>query len=133
MGLNLISVNLIMGCLQSASFVVLINGSPSHFFKASRGLQQGCPLYPFPFLIIVEALSIILKEVGSNGSLRGIKVSESEMVSHMLFVDDVFCNVFGSLRDVSMLKIILDQYCRARRILINLEKSCILINNCSKA
>jgi hypothetical protein len=47
LGLNLNSVNWIMGCLQSVSFVVLINGSPSRFFKASRGLRQGCPLSPF--------------------------------------------------------------------------------------
>jgi hypothetical protein len=45
-GINVNMVNWIMGCIQSASFVVFINGSSSRFFKASRGLHQGYPLSP---------------------------------------------------------------------------------------
>jgi hypothetical protein len=130
MGLNINTVNWIMGCLQSTSFAVLINGSPSHFFKASRGLRQGCPLSPFLFLIIAEALRRLIKEAINNDRLRGIMVSETEMVSHLLFIDDVFYSVSGSLRNLASLKRILDLYCKAMGMMINMEKSCILLNNC---
>lgn len=38
-GLNLEVVNWIMGCVTSTNFAMLINGSPSQFFKASCGLR----------------------------------------------------------------------------------------------
>lgn len=53
LGMNLSTVNWIWGCVKSASFAVLINGSPSKIFGASRGLRQGCPLSPFLFLLII--------------------------------------------------------------------------------
>jgi hypothetical protein len=36
-GINLSTVNWIMGCIESSSLIVLINGSPSSFFRRSRG------------------------------------------------------------------------------------------------
>jgi hypothetical protein len=56
MGMHLSTVNWIMGCVESVSFIVLINNSPSRFFQASRGLDKGVPLSPFLFLIVVNAL-----------------------------------------------------------------------------
>lgn len=43
-------------------FSVLMNGSPSHLFKASGGLRQGGPLPPFLFTIVKEGLSDIFCE-----------------------------------------------------------------------
>ena len=37
-GIPLLTVNWIMGCLSSVNFAVLINGTPSTFFTASRGI-----------------------------------------------------------------------------------------------
>ena len=48
-------------CVSSAWFSIMINGSPKGFFPAERGLRQGDPLFPFLFLIVVEALSRMIK------------------------------------------------------------------------
>jgi hypothetical protein len=93
-----------MRCIQNTYFSVLINESPSRLFKPSRGLRRDCPLSPFPFLIIMEALIKLLKEARSNNSFKFIKVTERDMVSHLLFVDDVFFSVQGTCRELTVLK-----------------------------
>jgi hypothetical protein len=77
LGMNLEVVNWIIGSLNSALFVVLMNGAPYFFFKASRGLCLCCPMSPFLFLIIAETLSRLLKEAINYGRLRGLKVIDS--------------------------------------------------------
>jgi len=130
--INVNIVNRIMGCLQSASLAVMINGAPSQFFKASRGLRQGCSLSPFLFLLVVEGLSRMIKEAHSSHLLKAIKVYEFEEISHLLFVDDVFCYTIASRRDFQALKRILDLSCRAIGMAFNYEKSCALLNSMSE-
>lgn len=60
-------------------------------------------------------------------------MSASQMVSHVLFVDDVWVNIFGSLRDVSSLSKALDLFCKAISMKINLDKFCLLTSFCSEA
>ena len=60
-GLGLSITNWVMSCVTSVSFAVFINGSASKFLKASRGLRKGCPLSPLLFLLIMEALSLLIK------------------------------------------------------------------------
>lgn len=47
--LPLLVVDWIMGCVTLASFLVLVNGIPSCFFKSSRVLRHGCPFSPLLF------------------------------------------------------------------------------------
>ena len=82
-------VEWIMGCIQSTSFAVLINGSPSGFFRPTRGIRQGCPLSPFIFSLVADALSRLILKARREGKITGVKVSRSEEVTHTLFVDDV--------------------------------------------
>ena len=88
-GMDLEIVNWIMGCIQSASFAVLINVSPSNFFRPTRGLIRGFPLSPFLFVLIVDVLSRIINQAKREGSYKGIMVTNSEELSQILFVDDV--------------------------------------------
>ena len=53
-------VNWIMGCVESAKFAILINGTPSNLFPVSRGIRQGCPLSPLLFILIIEGLSLLI-------------------------------------------------------------------------
>jgi hypothetical protein len=41
--LGLHMTNWIMSCVTSSSFVVLINGEATDFFRSDRGVRQGCP------------------------------------------------------------------------------------------
>ena len=61
-GLSLEATNWILGCVTSTNFVVLIKGRPTGFFKSSRGLRQGFPLFPLIFLLVVEGLSRVIHD-----------------------------------------------------------------------
>ena len=60
-----------MGCVSSDKYVVFFNGTPTNFFKIHRGLQQGFPLSPLLFLLVVESLSRILKKGVYRWEIQG--------------------------------------------------------------
>ena len=53
--------NWIMNMVSSDFFSILVNGSPSSPFNATRGIREGDPLSPFLFIIVVEGLGRMLK------------------------------------------------------------------------
>jgi hypothetical protein len=60
-GFGLHMTNWILACVNSTSFVVLVNGKATDFFRSGRGLHQGCPLCPLLFILVMESLSLLLK------------------------------------------------------------------------
>ena len=69
-GVPLLTVNWIMGCLSTVNFAVLVNGTRSTFFTASLGIRQGCPLSPLLFILVIEGLSLLIREARSSGHSR---------------------------------------------------------------
>ena len=122
-------VEWIMGCINSASFVVLMNGSPSSFFRPSRGLRQGCPLSPFMFLLIAKALSRLLNRAREENLIKGVKVTNQTDLTHGLFVDDVLMFGEGTLKNLQNLEKIIRKYQKPTGMKINLEKSNLIHNN----
>eukprot|EP00268_Persea_americana_P006196 TRINITY_DN12216_c0_g1_i1.p1 TRINITY_DN12216_c0_g1~~TRINITY_DN12216_c0_g1_i1.p1 ORF type:complete len:103 (+),score=17.25 TRINITY_DN12216_c0_g1_i1:941-1249(+) len=73
-------------CISSATFTILINGSPKGFFPAERGLRQGDPLSAFLFVIIGEALNRMLSKAKACNLIHGFKPSQNApSVFHLLF------------------------------------------------
>ena len=118
-----------MGCITSINFSLLINGSPTHFFTASWGIRQGFPLSPHIFILVIEGLSLLLEDARKHGKVKGIKISKDLSLTHLLFVDDVILFGMGTTEEWISLKVLLDIFCEASRMLINSEKYCFLCNN----
>jgi hypothetical protein len=128
LGFGVAFTNWIMGCLSSVSFSILINGSTSSFFKAERGVRQGCPLSPLLFLLVVECLSRFLNEAKSAGNFRGIKISPGLYISHLLFVDDILIFCDGSRQDIEKLCEGLILFKHATGMEINKQKSSVTLS-----
>ena len=94
-------IKIIMTCITSISYVLLINGSPTPVFKVRRGIRQGDPLLSLLFVICMEYLSRLLKSVkglyGLHPRCKTIKFS------HLCFADDlmVFCK--GDMLSIQVL------------------------------
>jgi len=91
-------IALISRCISSVSYAVLINGSPSQFFSASRGLRQGDPISHLLFLLVMEVFTRMLNAASTAGLLVGFSVGRlnetTTNISHLLFVDNtiIFCD-----------------------------------------
>jgi hypothetical protein len=114
MGLKV--TNWIMSCVVSTSFSVLINGEPTDFFKSGRGLRQGCPLSPLLFVLVMEGLSLLLKESQREGKLIGIKVSRTINILHILFVDDVIIMTNATMQEWWEIDKVIKSFCLASRL-----------------
>ena len=64
-------VALIMQCIMTVSYSLLVNGEPKGLFRPSRGLKQRDPLSPYLFLFCAEGLNAILKEAALKGEIHG--------------------------------------------------------------
>lgn len=68
---------------------MLVNGSPTRLFKASRCPRQRDPLSPFRFTIVVEALSAPFCKAKEGGINDGFDVGSGvEPITHLSFADD---------------------------------------------
>ena len=126
MGFSVPFISWIMSSLSSVSFVVLINGAASSFFKSSKGLRQGCPLALLLFLIVVEGLGRALLSAKASGDFHGISFGNDITLSHVLFVDDIVMVSDGSEQSLSILYEIMQTFCKASGMLINEDKSPLL-------
>ena len=61
-------------CISTTTFFVLIKDTLSNFFQSSRGLRQGDLLFPYLFILAMEALSQLLTRAKNGGYIVGFKV-----------------------------------------------------------
>ncbi|GJZ65776.1 RNA-directed DNA polymerase, eukaryota [Tanacetum coccineum] len=78
----------IRGSLSLGKAFILVNGSPTTEFHLYRGLNQGDPLAPFLFLLIMESLHLSFSRAVEARIFKGYKIDPSTTLSHLFYADD---------------------------------------------
>ena len=126
-------ISLMMMCVTTVSYSVLINGEPKGKITPTRGLRQGDLISPYLFLLCAEGLSAMLRRDESGKNLKGISVCRgAPRVSHLLFADD--CIFFYKASTEEGLKVtkILEDYERESEQKLNKEKTSLFFSKNTK-
>jgi hypothetical protein len=122
----------VKACITGPWIAPLINGHPTKFFQASRGLRQGFPLSPVLYVIQGSVLSFQLQSCLQNKVLPGIRVVPNvKDVSHAQFIDDTLLLGDAKLKTARNFKTELDLYKDSSGSEINYQKSKIYGWNCN--
>ena len=74
MGFHARWIQLMMMCITTASYSVLINGEPHRHITPTRGLRQRDPLSPYLFLMYTKGLHGLISKAAHNGDIRGVSL-----------------------------------------------------------
>lgn len=64
--------NLVMRCVISISYAVMINCVPSDRFVPSRSLKEGDLLLPYLFILCAKAFADLIRKAKNDGIIHGI-------------------------------------------------------------
>lgn len=111
-------------CYGTSSLSILLNGSSVEYFHGSMGLRQGDSLFPFLFLIVVEAFGALLIKVYQGGLLEGFQVRDNGvMVTHLQFADDTLIICKDSATQIRYLQCLIRCFEAVYGFKVNLSKS----------
>lgn len=87
-------IDLIMLCVKTVSYSILVNGEPEDLIYPTRGIRQGDPVSLFFFLLCIEGQNALIKRVENNGDIRGFFLCKrGPKLTHLFFANDslLFC------------------------------------------
>jgi len=122
-------IQLIMNCVSTVSYSVLINGQPMKQFSPSRGLRQGDPLSPYLFLLCAEGLSALIRTAEREGRISGVPIAVGgTRLSHLFFADDCLLFCRANSMEWSSIMEILNVYERASGQQLNAAKTSVFFS-----
>ena len=122
-------IGLIMRCITTVSYSVLINEVAHGNIVPSRGLHQGDPLSSYMFLLCADGFSSLINKVVRSQAMNGLSICRGyPMISHLFFANDslLFCKV--NSQECQHLIDILRLYEAASGQKINTEKSSVFFS-----
>ena len=129
-GVRGILLDLIMWCVTSVQYRVVINGEVSEPFTPGCGIRQGDPLSPYIFVMCMEKLSHLITQKVGFGTWKGVKISTGgPSLSHLFFADDLILFGQATLSQARSMKECLDVFCGLSGQQVSYPKSRVF---CSK-
>lgn len=88
----------VKNCVSTPMFSIMIKGVPEGFFVGKRGLRQADPFSPYLFLLVMEALSALIKYKVHHQPFSFHPKCQHLRITHLIFADDLFV-VCGAKED----------------------------------
>jgi hypothetical protein len=111
-------------CICAGNMSVLINGSPTGEINIKRGLKQGDPLAPLPFLLVAEGLGLIMRRAVELNLFRPFLLGREEVpISILQYADDTLCIGEACVENLWVLKAMLRGFEMASGLKVNFSKS----------
>ena len=70
-------ISLIMKCVRSVTYSVVINVQQYGHIKPSKGIRQGDPLSPYLFLLCAKGLLSLLKKTKDENMIKGVSAARN--------------------------------------------------------
>ena len=122
-------VAMIMQCVSTVTYSILLNGEPKGFIEPSKGLRQGDPLSPFLFLFCVEGLNALLNKAVDNGEIRGLSLCrQGPKITHLFFADDCLLFCKAKKKECQIIHQLLHWYNSASGQLVNKDKTTLFFS-----
>ena len=120
-------IKIIMSCITSTSYSLVINGHPLKTFHARRGLRQGDPMSPLLFVLGIEYLSRILISASKSESFTFHPRCKSTRLTHICFADDLMLFCKADAGSVRVMATCIELFSQSSGLTANSSKSAIYI------
>jgi len=115
-----------MSMVTTPVLSIMLNGSPTEAFNATRGLKQGDPLSPFLFILAAEGLRSYINAKVRSEQYTGLRLWGNDLPStRQQFVDNVMMYGQASLKEAMKIIEILTDFNSASGM--NINKDVIII------
>ncbi|KAL2904494.1 hypothetical protein RDABS01_003204 [Bienertia sinuspersici] len=116
-------IRLIMVCITSPQYTLMINGVPSPLVTPSRGLRQGDPLSPLLFTLCIKYFTRVMKKVSLLPGYRFHPLCRQLQLNHLCFADDILMFSRGDINTVTMNLAGLELFSQSTGLMISAAKS----------
>ncbi|XP_019227742.1 PREDICTED: uncharacterized protein LOC109209032 [Nicotiana attenuata] len=127
MGIPYKMVNLIMECVSTVSYSLLINGGLTPKFSAKKGLRQGHPMSPYLFVLVMEYLNRALKQLNSNPDFNYHPNCAKLGVIHICFADDLLMCCRADRVSIELMMKQFEKFSTVSGLQANMEKSSLYV------
>ena len=117
-------LNIIKAIYDKLTANIILNGEKLKAFPLRSGTRQGCPLSPLLFNIVLEVLSMIIRE---EKEIIGIQIGKEE-VKLSLFADDMILYIENPKDATRKILELFNEYGKVAGCKINTQICCISIH-----